>query len=152
MGGKLLRCNYDKKLQYMMEVDGSFFFSLLYFCRNKAPQVWFLSSEVWQGPSSKSEAVIASEHLHQRTLEGNGGIKMGTAGTYRRAGRFFFFFFFNARPLFHMCSTCASQSLAPSARPAGSAILTDWKLPWRRWKPVLRKKKKQGMGVGGGVL
>lgn len=40
-----------------------------------------------------SEAVIAAEHLHQRALEGNAGIKMGTAGTCRRAGGFFFFFF-----------------------------------------------------------
>lgn len=40
----------------------------------------------------QSEAVIAAERLHQRALEGNGGIKMGTAGTYRRAECFFFFF------------------------------------------------------------
>lgn len=97
-----------------MEVDGSFFFSLLYFCRNKAPQVWFLSSEVWQGPSSKSEAVIASEHLHQRTLEGNGGIKMGTAGTYRRAGRFFFFFFLTPGH----CSICAPPAPLRASRQA----------------------------------
>lgn len=38
----------------------------------------------------QSEAVIAAEHLHQRALEGNGGIKMGTAGTHRRAECFFF--------------------------------------------------------------
>lgn len=29
----------------------------------------------------QSEAVIAAERLHQRALEGNSGIKMGTAGT-----------------------------------------------------------------------
>lgn len=38
----------------------------------------------------QSEAVIAAERLHQRALEGNGEIKMGTAGTYRRACFFFF--------------------------------------------------------------
>lgn len=42
----------------------------------------------------QSEAVIAAEHLHQRALEGNGGIKMGTAGTYRRAECFFSSIFF----------------------------------------------------------
>lgn len=83
----------------------------------------------------QSETVIAAERLHQRALEGNGGIKMGTAGTYRRAECFFFFF---TRPLFHMCSTCASQSLAPNTRPAGSTILADWKLPWWRCKPALK--------------
>lgn len=91
----------------------------------------------------QSEAVIAAERLHQRALEGNGGIKMGTAGTYRRAECFFFFL--SARPLFHMCSTCASQSLAPNTRPAGSTILADWKLPWWRCKPALK------MGLGGWV-
>lgn len=35
----------------------------------------------------------AAERLRQRALEGNGGIKTGTAGTHRRAERFFFSFF-----------------------------------------------------------
>lgn len=95
-----------------------------------------LSSESLAWAQQQFEAVIAAERLHQRALEGNGGIKMGTAGTYRRAGCFFFYF---ARPLFHMCSTCASQSLAPNTRPAGSTSLADWKLPWWRWKLVMKK-------------
>jgi len=107
-------------------------------CFIKSTLALALSSERLAWAQQQSEAVIAAERLHQRALEGNGGIKMGTAGTNRRAECFIFFHFFSARPLFHMCSTCASQSLAPNTRPAGSTILADWKLPWWRWKPVLK--------------
>lgn len=47
----------------------------------------------------QSEAVIAAERLHQRALEGNGGIKMGTAGTYRRASVSSSLFFFSCQAI-----------------------------------------------------
>lgn len=50
------------------------------------------------------------ERLHQRALEGNGGIKLGTAGIYRQAGCFFFFF-----PLGH-CSICAPPAPLRASR------------------------------------
>lgn len=72
-------------------------------CFTKAHRVWLCQERSLACAQQQSEAVIAAERLHQRALEGNGGIKLGTAGTYRRAGCFFFLFFF----LLGHCSICA---------------------------------------------
>lgn len=69
-----------------------------------------LSSESLARAQHQSEAVIAAECLHQRALEGNGGIKMGTAGTYTRAGCFCFF----SSP--GHCSICAPPAPLGASR------------------------------------